>query len=123
MYFNQSDYNDELINNFILKCENVKRIIDKTWKKIILCDFKEGMQDISILFAELEIVINYVDKLNKNKKELMRIEEIFEKLTLLEKAISIPDYILVADLIKYEIKPIIEEWDLKLKNEFKVYLN
>lgn len=95
---------------FSVKCEEVERYIDEIWNKIIRCKFKESMDDITRLFTYLESILNYVNNLKNMTKSNIKVEEIFEKFILLEKAMNIPDYILIGDLMKYEIKPIITDW-------------
>lgn len=123
MDINQSNYRYQLIKEFQDKCLKGENFMDDIWEKINLCDFKKGMKDIALLFIQLEEMINYAISLNKNKDLRIEIDVIFEKLSLLENAMKIPDYILVADLIKYEIKPIVKKWRLKINKSSKINLN
>lgn len=114
---------DTLIKEFIAKCKRTENQIECIWEKIILCNFKDGMEDIAMLFTQLETIISYGNSLSENKEFEINIEDILKKLALLENAMAIPDYILVADLVKYEVKPIIAEWRLNISNKFEIYLN
>lgn len=108
--------NHELYCEFLKYCENCNDTIEETWKKFVLADFESGINKILEIFNKLEVIINYADSLNKFEKDnYFNIQNLLLKLNSLEKAMSIPDYVLVADILKYEIQVCISEWLDKIK--------
>lgn len=115
--------NNELVQGFISNCLSCEKDIENTWNMIVLCDFKGGMNYINKIFTRLEEIVLYADLLNKSYECEIIIEELFQKLNLLEKAMQIPDYVLIADLIKYEIEELIIKWKQHIYRKFDLYLN
>lgn len=120
---NIEKYNDEIIKEFQFRCQNNIQFIEKIWSKIVLSDLSKSMVDLAQLFSELSEVIICLEKVMKIKNSFLDINNIFQKLELLQNAMSISDYILIADLIKYEIKPIISGWMLIFEDKDAVYVN
>lgn len=102
---------DDAINYINVIEEN----IIKVWKKFLISEFSEGMNIITDIFTYIDKVIYYIEKINSNKKIRIDIGEVFTIFAELEKAIKTPDYILIADLMMYEIKPITGMWKKKLE--------
>lgn len=122
-YFEISDNNIILLNEINISCDNIEKIIQKTWENIMRSNLSAGMDGINQLFNEFEIAIKYIDSINKISDFKIDISSIFQKFTLLEEAMSIPDYILIADILKYEIEVIVREWKEKTTDVLKMLKN
>lgn len=101
---------EKLTSELLICCEKCQHKIEETWKKLVLADFESGMNKIVEIFDDLEKILNYIDSLNKIENyEYFNVQNFLLKLNNLEKSMNIPDYILVADILKYEIEVCILE--------------
>lgn len=110
MYIGEPAEIMEFMQHFMNLCSELEVLLDQTWKSFILGNFKEGMSELTNVFTYLEQMINQAQILKGFKNVRINSTDIIQKLGELESAMAIPDYILTADLIKYEIKPVIITW-------------
>lgn len=100
---------DLLINEIL----DLEERIERCWEYFIISRIKEGMEFIDKIFYSIDTIINTIN----NKKLInININEMQNIFINLEKALKVPDYILIADLLNYEIKPLIQLWRLDLNN-------
>ncbi|AJH01339.1 hypothetical protein LF65_04810 [Clostridium beijerinckii] len=86
--------NDVLIDNI----QVIKNEIDNIWAYMNLADFKKGNDKIIELISKIEFVINnYTGK----KENLNKITFILNETI---KAMEKQDYVLEADILKYDLK-------------------
>lgn len=107
-----------LLTDIINKIENVEQKIDIIWESLITNEISSGMKLIAELFGNLDAIIT---KINNIKN--IDITTFFQCMSQLESAMSVPDYMLIADLVKYEIKQIVILWKDNLDIEMKNLLN
>ena len=105
---NNIDYNEDLIE----KIEILKQQIDIIWENFITNEISDGMKLMSQLFGDLDKIVTKIVS-TKN----VDITEFFKCMEKLENAMKISDYMLIADLVKYEIKPIVSIWQNKLNSK------
>ncbi|QCH26960.1 hypothetical protein [Clostridium tyrobutyricum] len=94
----------------INKIDITVEYIEKTWKSFILCKFDDGMKYFGKIMIELDEIILYISNINSESNINLKIKKILKILQELEKTIIIKDYVCSADLLKYEIEPILKEW-------------
>lgn len=95
---------------YINKINSVQDCIEKTWESFILCEFNEGMKYFEKIIIELDGVITYIDNINNELKLDISFNNILGILQKVEKSITNKDYVYSADLLKYEINPILKSW-------------
>lgn len=105
---NNTDYN----GNLIKKMEILKQQIDTIWENFMTDEILNGMKLISEMFGNLDEIITEINGI-KN----IDISEFLRCMEKLEDAMNVPDYMLIADLVKYEIKPIINTWENELSSK------
>jgi hypothetical protein len=91
--------------------------ITETWGKLITTQLTEAMSGIYDIFGKLDELINHINIINKDLGISLDTESVFQVFVQLESAMKIPDYIYMADLIEYEIKPVINGWKRQLISE------
>lgn len=96
-------------HNLIDKIEALKQQLDVIWEKLITSEISDGMKLISNMFEKLDAIITEIVSI-KN----INIAEFFDCMKRLEDAMNMSDYMLIADLVKYEIKQIINVWENEL---------
>lgn len=96
--------------NCIDKINVIQNYIEKAWENFILCEFNEGMKYFEKIMIELDGVITYIDKINNELKLDISFNNILGILQKVEKSITNKDYVYSADLLKYEINPILKSW-------------
>ncbi|MBU3126673.1 hypothetical protein [Clostridium tagluense] len=102
------------LNNLISKTKNQ---INECWKLLMLSEFNEGMLLLDVIFQQLDVLINSISKINdKNLNIDIDINIMFNIFVNLEYAMKSKDFILVSDVLQYEIKPLISEWSIKINN-------
>jgi hypothetical protein len=104
--------------NCIDKINVIQNYIEKAWENFILCEFNEGMKYFEKIMIELDGVITYISNINNGSKSDVKIENMLRILQKLEKSITNKDYVYSADLLKYEIIPILDTWKNKLGVKF-----
>ncbi|CAB1241641.1 conserved hypothetical protein [Clostridiaceae bacterium BL-3] len=95
---------------YIDKIDIVQKYIEKAWKSFILCEFDSGMKYFGNIMAGLDEIITCIANINNKLKLNININYMLEILQKLEKSITIKDYVYSADLLKYEIDPILRKW-------------
>lgn len=78
--------------------EAVENAIDNIWECMNLADFKKGNDNILELIEKIEFIINNY----KGKSE--NLNQIIYSLNKTMKAMEKAEYILEADILKYELK-------------------
>jgi hypothetical protein len=104
-----------ITNKSIQKADEIEGSINSCWGKLVMSESNEGMAVISEIFSGVDALINNITALGQYLEleiDTMSILNIFSEI---EKAMKIQDYVLLADLLYYEIKPKINLW----KNELK----
>lgn len=89
--------------------------ITETWGKLVTTQVTEAMSGIYDIFGKLDKLINYINIINKELGISLDIKDVFEIFVKFESAMKIPDYIYMADLIEYEIKPVVNSWKNQLR--------
>lgn len=105
-------------HNYIDKINIIQVYIEKVWENFILCEFNEGMKYFEKIMIGLDGVITYISNINNGSKSDVKIENMLRILQKLEKSITNKDYVYSADLLKYEIIPILDTWKNKLGVKF-----
>lgn len=106
MSINTNNINCSKIN-IVNKIENAEKKIDIIWENFITNEISYGMNLMAEIFQDLDVIITEINNIDSNNIDS---SNFFKNMNQLENAMSIPDYILIADLIKYEIKPMIILW-------------
>lgn len=89
---------------------SVQENIEKAWESFILCKFDIGMKYFGNIMAGLDKIITYAADVNNKLKLNININCMLNILQKLEKSITIKDHVYSADLLKYEISPILGKW-------------
>jgi hypothetical protein len=100
----------KFVQHFMDICRELETLLDQTWRSFILGNSQDGMGELANVFDDLQQIFSQADLLNDLQFVEINNGDIVKKLGELENAMVIPDYILTADIIKYEIKPIIVAW-------------
>ncbi|NJD03357.1 MAG: hypothetical protein FIA99_12370 [Ruminiclostridium sp.] len=74
-------------------------LIDEAYKSFIKADSKNGMVKLNVLFNEISNFMNI---------KQVDAKQINKSLLDLEEAMKIPDYIKIADILKFSLKPILK---------------
>lgn len=77
----------------------VQLLIDEAYKSFIKADSKNGMVKLNVLFNEISNFMNI---------KQVDAKQINKSLLDLEEAMKIPDYIKIADILKFSLKPILK---------------
>ena len=102
--------NEDVIKGIIIKCYGCEQHIEEVWKYIVLGDLRKAMNSIGEMFIELDGIIKSIEWLNAVYSFEFKVEELVYILIRLEEAIKVSDYILISDIVKYDIKLLIERW-------------
>lgn len=92
------------INNELkTKITSVANNIDKCWENLITNQIDEAMKILDKIFIDVDYIINV------SAKEKIGIDnqKIYSWFLEMEKCLKAKDYTLQADILKYEIKPVI----------------
>lgn len=108
------DYKSYLID----RIEILKQEIDLIWENFMINEISNGMKLISEMFGDLDKIITEINEI-KN----IDISDFLNNMEKLENAMKVSDYMLIADLVKYEIKPIVSKWKNELDSKFEIYSN
>lgn len=112
-------YSKELIfNETVEEINKLEGIITEVWELLITTEINDAMTDIYSMFNRLEKVIGHMDVIRQNFGIKVDIDIIFKMLAELESAMKIPDYILMSDIIEYEIKKVIIEWKTIIQQQY-----
>ncbi|MCI1715496.1 MAG: hypothetical protein LKI47_06565 [Clostridium sp.] len=95
---------------YINKISAVQEYIEKAWESFVLCEFDNGMKYFGEIMIGLDRIITYIADINGRLEANISISHMLEILQELEKCIIIKDYVYSADLLKYEIDPILGKW-------------
>lgn len=95
-------------DNLMDRIEILTQQLDEIWEKFIISEISGGMKLISTMFESLDVILTKIADIKS-----INIEKFLNCMKNLENAMNMLDYMLIADLVKYEIKPIINTW----KNE------
>lgn len=103
----KSTFNIEDEKKFIYEINHTIEFIEEAWKNFVLCNFNNAMQYFNNIVISLDKIINYMNKYSELNLEINYLLKILQKL---EKSIIIKNYVYSADLLKYEIEPILKKW-------------
>lgn len=96
----------------------LEKLIDHTWGDLITSQTTKGMKKIQEIVGKFEELFQYIGNLkNENKNTSLNNFDlkVFNNLFLqLEDAMLTPDYILLGDLLKYEVLPLVKKWRIDL---------
>ena len=76
---------------------------------------QESKKLLSNIFDGLEWIVQAVSLTNKFKPGDMKEQELMEIFPVLIKAYENNDYVLVGDILDYEIKPVLEKWAAQIQ--------
>lgn len=107
--------NDE---EYINKINIIQNYIEKGWESFVLCEFGSGMKCFEKIMIGLDEIITCMENVKSQSKLNIDFNNILSILQNLEKSINIKDYVYSADLLKYEISPILDTWKNKLEIKF-----
>ncbi len=90
--------------------ETFKEIIEKSTEDIYKNNISEGIELITVMFEALleNKTINVVFS-----KDIVKLTEIS---TIVIEGLSNNDFIMITDLLEYQVMPIFDEWSLLLKD-------
>ncbi|QXM05173.1 hypothetical protein [Crassaminicella indica] len=71
---------------------------------------QDAQKLLPVIFEGLEWIAQAIYLKNRIKQGTMKEQELVEKLPLLIDAYENRDFILISDILDYEIKPILEKW-------------
>lgn len=100
-----------------LACDNLVKIIDRTVDLLVKQNMEEAIQELLGLIDKLT---NTIDLVFLNKDELSKLgilvdeKQIIELLNQVVEAIHNTDFVLVADLLNYELKDLFVKYLEKL---------
>lgn len=117
------DSNFTLLYEFLDSCTKIKKISQGAYRNVIIANLNDCMNYINKLFVEFEIAFKYIGSINEISDFKIDANIIFQKFTLLEEAIKIPDYVLIGDILKYEIDVVVEQWEEDVIKTFKICKN
>ncbi|MBV4416555.1 hypothetical protein [Clostridium tyrobutyricum] len=100
--------------NCIDKINVIQNYIEKAWENFVLCEFDSGMKYFAKIMIGLDEIITYIDRINNELKPNISFNYILSVLQKVEQCITNKDYVYSADLLKYEISPILESWKKSL---------
>lgn len=103
--------------------EYIEEKIEKAWRMFILSNFDVGMNTLIEIFNDIDLLLKNIVNIRFEKKTKIDVQELFEQLTILENSMQTQDYIMISDLIKYEIEPIIVRWKNEINKEIRIKLN
>lgn len=95
------------INNIIVAIDNIVEYFQKG-------ESEKGLSTFNSLMEGLEWLTKALSLTNDIQKDPVNISEINVVLTPIEGAINAADYTLVCDILSYELKPLMESWQIKL---------
>lgn len=104
---------ETLLDEMLILEESIQRC----WEYFITSRIKEGMEFINKIFYSIDKIINKIESGKLLNIDINQIQNIFINL---EVALKIPDYVLIADLLNYEVKPVIQLWREKLEIDNKL---
>ncbi len=84
---------------------------DICWGDLITNHIKDGMRVLDIIFKDTDYIINGLARIDNS----FQVSTFYDLFVEIEKALKSKDYILVADLLKYELKTVFIKCDLKNK--------
>lgn len=122
-YFKIDDNNTSIVYEFLDECEKIDRAIGDVWREIITANLSGAMDKINKLFGKFEIILKHIDSINMISNFKIDSNIIFKKFIVLEEAMKIPDYVYIADILKYEIDILIKEWKQDVIRIFKIVRN
>ncbi|AKA70311.1 hypothetical protein [Clostridium scatologenes] len=99
---------DEQLMNKIIETTNN---IDICWGELITNHIKDGMKGLDIIFKDTDYIINGLSSIDNS----FQVSMFYDLFVEIEKALKSKDYMLVADLLKYELKTVLIKCDLKNK--------
>lgn len=105
---------EQNFKQIIYLIEKIDVDIDTTWKMYITTQLDEASKGIFDLFNSLDKLINYLN----SSKEVAKVDtsQVMDIFIALEKSMSVCDYISIADLLKYRLKPLIKQWKTNVLN-------
>lgn len=80
----------------------------------------EACQHITDIIEVLISIVDGISLTNEIQKNKINISEINEYLIEINQCFNNKDYILLSDLLEYEVMPILSQWRLKISDNFKV---
>lgn len=101
----------EVLNTALEYMVKMKWGIKETAEAFQSSDDDRALSFMPYIFDGLEWIIYAVDLTRSEQSEEIKIESILEQVKAMIEAFENTDYILVADLLYYEILPIIEQWE------------
>lgn len=107
-----------IVKDTIQQIDSLEIDITETWKSLVTGQITEAMNSVYYIFGKLDKIIININLLNEILKISIDINSILNIFLELESAMKLPDYVCIADLIEYEVKPTLIMW----KSELNVYL-
>lgn len=104
--------NIDFKNDLIGKMKSLKQQIDVIWGNFIISEIPDGMRLISGMFEDLDKIVTEMNSIKD-----IDISEFLRCMEKLESAMKVSDYMLISDLVKYEIEPIINTWENELSSK------
>lgn len=95
----------------------LEKLIAEAWGSFITSRTTEGMNSIQYIIGAFEKLFQYTgDRENnaQNTSYLLNFNSLFMRM---EDAMKIPDYILLGDLLKYEVLPLVKKWRIDLEED------
>lgn len=108
------DVNTNEVNAALRILLDTLTVVDNIWKEITEANISDAMKLLTEFLIKLESLINCITMINDKLKYRVDVNIIFDYMSDMERSIKIGDYILLSDLLEYEIKPLLKRWDKSL---------
>ncbi len=93
--------------------QNIKQRVDSICEELQKNQIETANERVIFLIEDISALIDGISHISESYPSIS-IEELQEKLTLLIKEMQKKDYAMFRDLLKYELKPVIEDWGLQI---------
>lgn len=108
--FELSQTTKELIKNLISRIKEIIKLLQSG-------HYNTGNERLIFVIDDMQILVKALMILHEEDAIDFPIEELNEKLNELVNQLENKDYLFVADLLSYELKPLLEQWDGCIKND------
>lgn len=100
----------ELLKNIIMRLDTCMKLIQNN-------QFQESIEKMIFIMDDLQVLMEGISRINEQHLNQFEIEELNEKLMSILQQIEVKDYFYLADLLEFELIPLLEYWDGCIKND------
>lgn len=109
----------EYLNVILKEVSDIISMTNDIWQQITEANISDSMKLCTKFFIKLENLINCMNNINEKLKYSVNVNVIFGYINEMEKSMKMGDYILLSDLLKYEVEPIFKKWSRILNKNIK----